>query len=58
MVIKGFTMRKDASDPMDSPASDEAVDSMVSRKGGTQHDKEDMYRIGRDQELNVSLRTK
>lgn len=35
-------------------ASEKALKKVPSKMAGTSHDKEDMLRIGREQELNVS----
>lgn len=38
---------------VERPQSDEDVNVAISKKAGTVQDRRDMWRIGRDQELNV-----
>lgn len=51
----GFNLdSKTGSSPVETPASLEGIDNGMEKRGGTTQDKRDMYRVGRDQELNVS----
>lgn len=51
----GFHLEsKEGPSPVETPASLEGIDDDMGKRGGTTQDKRDMYRVGRDQELNVS----
>ncbi|EFQ98516.1 hypothetical protein MGYG_01543 [Nannizzia gypsea CBS 118893] len=54
----GFTseIKHDLSSDANSPAVEEAGESLSSMRGGTLQDKRDMYRIGNNQELNRNFR--
>lgn len=49
---------KNASGALVSPSSEESQQYAAGPRGGTLQDKQDMLRIGRDQQLNVSWRKK
>lgn len=54
-IAMGFKseIKHDQSSEANSPAVEEAGESLSSMRGGTLQDKRDMYRIGNSQELNV-----
>ncbi|EEQ27532.1 conserved hypothetical protein [Microsporum canis CBS 113480] len=49
-------IKYDVSPETNSPAGEEAGESLASMRGGTLQDKRDMYRVGNNQELNRNFR--